>query len=370
MSRTCTRLFLSGLAFLVSAAVVPPSSAAAQQWASVDAGRAHACALDADGRAYCWGGNHQGQLGASTPDECRPIDGTTESLCTPGPSTVPVAVSGGHRFRMIRAGYAQTCGLTIADELLCWGYNYGPRPTTPAHAAGRRYYAISAANSEICGAEQPSGGRCWDTRQLAWQTLRELPNVRYHTVAAASAPNRRFCGLTLDGKLLCTGYNRKGQLGVLSPDSTAEYVEPVGNRWYRQVAMNADWTCGLTIEGRVFCWGDFLRARPWGSPPESAETCWSGVRCIITPRPVAPEIMFAEISASYDDMCGITAAGALHCWKQDGVVTQRAGGLRFRTISGGGIGWCGVSQARDLYCWDPGNGDANPVPIPRPNHRG
>ena len=70
----------------------------------------HSCAV-ADGRAYCWGRNHDGQLGNNT---------TTDSL-------VPVAVDtsgvlAGKTVTAITAGHSRTCA--VADgRAFCWGDN-------------------------------------------------------------------------------------------------------------------------------------------------------------------------------------------------------------------------------------------------------
>ena len=66
---------------------------------------AHSCALDQEGRAWCWGNNTYGQLG----------DGS-RSL-----SATPVAVAGEHTFVEISAGGYYTCALTGSGDAWCWG---------------------------------------------------------------------------------------------------------------------------------------------------------------------------------------------------------------------------------------------------------
>ena len=76
----------------------------------VAAGQDHACALDAGGRAFCWGSGDRGQLGNGAW-----LDSST-----------PVAVAGGRSYRAIAAGHNHTCAIGTDNHLYCWGQNnYG-----------------------------------------------------------------------------------------------------------------------------------------------------------------------------------------------------------------------------------------------------
>jgi alpha-tubulin suppressor-like RCC1 family protein len=79
----------------------------APAFASLSVGGAHACALTADGTAYCWGDNRAGQLGDST---------TTYRA-------EPTAVAGTTKFSSISAGYLHTCARTTDGSVACWGLN-------------------------------------------------------------------------------------------------------------------------------------------------------------------------------------------------------------------------------------------------------
>ncbi|HUF75461.1 MAG TPA: hypothetical protein VMM35_04250 [Longimicrobiales bacterium] len=73
----------------------------------VTAGAVHACALLADGSAYCWGQNLHGQLG----------DGTTQNR------NRATRVAGDITFQSLEAGGALTCGFTTDGTEYCWGFN-------------------------------------------------------------------------------------------------------------------------------------------------------------------------------------------------------------------------------------------------------
>lgn len=69
----------------------------------------HNCALTAEGTAWCWGYNDDGQLG----------NGSKSG------SSRPVAVSGGLKFVSISAGRSHTCAVARDDAVWCWGGHGG-----------------------------------------------------------------------------------------------------------------------------------------------------------------------------------------------------------------------------------------------------
>ncbi len=93
----------------------PAAVAGAHTFTQITSGPGHVCALDNAGAAWCWGDNQLGQLGV-------PRAACGGGIC----SAVPVAVQGGLTFRQISAGVAQTCGVTTANQVYCWGWtSYG-----------------------------------------------------------------------------------------------------------------------------------------------------------------------------------------------------------------------------------------------------
>jgi hypothetical protein len=91
------------------------------QFVQLALGVEHACALTADGRAFCWGLNDRGQLGATTTVICG--DSTIQSAVLAACSPTPVAVNTALRFTALAAGFFHTCGLVASGEVYCWGSN-------------------------------------------------------------------------------------------------------------------------------------------------------------------------------------------------------------------------------------------------------
>lgn len=153
----------------------PLPVATAVRFRSVVAGTAHACALTAEGSAYCWGDNRRGQLG----------DGTTVA------SWQPVPVAGGIRFTVLTAGDRHTCGLQSDGRAYCWGYN------------GRGALGTNAA-FDNCGGEP-----------CAMSPVHGAPTLRFDVLSAAAGPgSSHTCGVTRDRHAYCWGQNDHGQIGA------------------------------------------------------------------------------------------------------------------------------------------------------------
>jgi alpha-tubulin suppressor-like RCC1 family protein len=80
----------------------PREVATAVRFNAITVGQFHTCALDADGRAYCWGA--AAQVGRRTGDLAVPGEVETEL-----------------RFREIVAGASHTCALSLQGLAYCWG---------------------------------------------------------------------------------------------------------------------------------------------------------------------------------------------------------------------------------------------------------
>lgn len=77
--------------------------------------QAHACALTADGQAWCWGADGAGQLGRAADDQCE-YNGAPFA-CSPQPAPVDTDL----RFQQVAVGFDHTCGQTPDGAVYCWG---------------------------------------------------------------------------------------------------------------------------------------------------------------------------------------------------------------------------------------------------------
>lgn len=169
------------------------------------------CAVDTDGVVWCAGYNDQGQLGNgtfATADTATRIDDTS-------------------RYRSVALGFAATCGLTVEGVVKCWGANESgqlgigglgdPVPTPTPVAGDLRFTELSAGGDRVCGITVEDQVRCW-----GWGGVRTSdqkpgePNLfgigrPFHGVTTGTYHS---CALSLeDGGVYCWGSNRAGQLG-------------------------------------------------------------------------------------------------------------------------------------------------------------
>lgn len=98
----------------------PPVPVATElRFREISAGSAHTCAIATDGRGYCWGHDHVGQLGDGPADGPEDVSSTTAS---------PLRTD---RFWLsISAGQFLSCGVTDRFEAFCWGFGTG-NPAAP-----------------------------------------------------------------------------------------------------------------------------------------------------------------------------------------------------------------------------------------------
>ena len=177
---------------------------------------AHACGLVANGQAFCWGYNVDGELGfASTAvDQSR---------------TAPTVVAN-FAFATLALGMYHTCGLTIGGQAWCWGANdagqlgNGTTTSSPGPvpvATSLTFVSLAAGGEHTCALTSTGAAYCWGDnfagdlgdgtgiqRSLPVAVLGGIPFVRL------TAGNSHTCGVTGGGAAYCWGDNQAGALGI------------------------------------------------------------------------------------------------------------------------------------------------------------
>lgn len=259
-------LIFSGL----SALSLAGRAAEALRFVAVTAGADHACALTANGDAYCWGSNQFGQLGRGAAD--------------PAPHTKPERVSGDLRFTSIVAGFSHTCGLVRGGEAFCWGANetaqlgdgtIKPSATPVRVATDVRFKMIGPGGGHTCGVSTDGVGYCWGgnwhgqlgvgdrdgdaAAPCCYRVPRPIrTDVRLRMAVAGGISS---CAVAMNGKAYCWGSPQEGRLGTGAADAANKSTDktvptPVaGEEAFSAVIPSAWHTCALSLSRAVFCWG-------------------------------------------------------------------------------------------------------------------
>ena len=314
--------------------VAPAPGQSSLVFATVTTGGFHSCGVTTSGAAYCWGQADLGQLGfgATPPASCTISPQSGEFMC---PTPVPVA--GGLTFASISAGNWETCGVTTAGELYCWGMNV-PVPiidtTALARCGSYPFLGIPA-----CVAPVPVGGGI--------------------TFATVSVGMFHACGVSTDQRAYCWGEDFEGQLGDSTDNGSGGLVS--GGLRFVSVSAGGRHTCGVTTSGAAYCWGAYALGTTTGLQgcfdDHSATT-----GCSFTPVAVDGGLTFKTVSAGSGQSCGVTVSGDAYCWgaaAQLGTGAQNdsptpvavAGGLTFTTVVAGQVRTCGITTAGTGYCW-------------------
>jgi alpha-tubulin suppressor-like RCC1 family protein len=127
-------------------------------------------------------------------------------------------------------------------------------------------------------------------------------DVRFQTLSAGAHHN---CGLALDGRVWCWGYNRWGQTGN-GTTTTTTLPTPVSSDLSAVAVTSGGFhTCALTADGAVWCWG----ANDYGQLGIGA-----GSVSVPVPTRVPAPTPFVAVSAGRTHTCAVAASGTAYCW--------------------------------------------------------
>jgi len=350
---------------------------------TVTAGEYHTCALDLEGKAYCWGSNDAGQLG----------DGTTTSRPTPTP------VAGDLRFISISAGFEHTCGVAADSTAYCWGDAWYGRlgngasgqgnifPTPQPVSTDKKFVKISATSTNGCALTPDGDIYCWGHGQAGrigdgsltnrFTPVKVIGDLKFKDLIAA---HQHICGLTLEGSAYCWGTTALGRLGNGQTSGIISQPVPVqGGITFATMSASSSSSCGLTPDGDAYCWGSNQYGKLGTGNVNDT---------VASPVPVIGGHKFVQVTVGEYHACALKADGQAWCWgrgtngrRGDGVTSesnaaqpvQVGGTQKFKYIHTSKSHTCGINLEDRIYCWGlndtqqrQGVGNSNTaIPYPR-----
>ena len=174
--------------------------------------------------------------------------------------------------------------------------------------------------------------------------------------ASVSGGYWHTCGVSVQGAAYCWGNNNWAQLGDSTRAAHGAPAPVSGAVVFARLAAGGRHTCGLSMAGDAWCWG-------WNAFGQVGDGT-TAMRLTPTPVVSSSRLVFSNIFAGWYHTCGLTATGAAYCWGfnahgqlGDGTTADRAaptavvGGLSFAILAPGVDHTCGVTTTGAAYCW-------------------
>jgi alpha-tubulin suppressor-like RCC1 family protein len=238
-----------------------------------------------------------------------------------------------------------------------------------------KYRSVSAGAMHACDIASGGIAWCWGlngregriglpTLADGLQSSEPVQVPGGHRFVQLSTYGSHTCGLTREGRAYCWGYNGWGHLGNGTSTTSSTPVAVQGGLTFRQISAGGAHTCGVTTDNRAYCWG-FGQSGELGR----GSTASSNV-----PVAVSGNLSIASITAGSDYTCAVTTSGQGQCWGYSGLgnlgdggkisfgntyvtVPQAVvGGQAFRALSASKGMTCGVNTAGSAFCWGANSG--------------
>ncbi|HSW59177.1 MAG TPA: hypothetical protein VLJ60_00145, partial [bacterium] len=240
----------------------------------VSPGGDHTCAIDEDGKAYCWGRNTVGSLGTET-----------ELQLVLEPVSVDMGgVLKDRKIAEISSGSGHTCSVADDGGIYCWGLNDRGQ--------------LGDGNG---GTQGGIGGGLGDHSKFPVKA--ETAEGKYIKVSAGAS---HTCILSEAGKIYCFGNNANGQLGDGTTEMRLTPVALNSDKVFKSVSAGFEHTCAVDDKDEAYCWGGNIVGQLGTGNKESS--------LIPVKVKYATETKIKSISCGHRHTCSVTTEGIVHCW--------------------------------------------------------
>jgi alpha-tubulin suppressor-like RCC1 family protein len=346
-------------------------------------GELTACALDSVGKVYCWGTNSPRWEYGTSPTN---VPASQSPVLVPIPNLAGFAAGvGQHMCGLTASRHALCWGRGQSGQIGAGSLGPLGNPPTEVQSIGQSWADISVGRLSTCGLTPNGDGFCWGTNQRGEIGNSSISvGVAMGTPTPMTANSIVFksivtgwthaCGIATTGAAYCWGDNSQGQLGIGFAD-TDLHLEPLivsfSDR-FEQLALSARSTCGITLDHRALCWGyngfgqlgdGTTIRRPQPTPVAGAVKFKAIALASGFAGGTDVALPVTNIQGSWAHACAIAETGEPYCWGWnaagqvgDGSTDDKlaptlvSGGLQLTSIALGGSASCGM-RGSAIWCW-------------------
>ena len=355
--------------------------------AAIDAATYATCARLTDGGLACWGNNQSGQLGTGSASLTSNI---AVSVATAGTPLAGLAIT------KVAMGAFHMCA-AAGEVVACWGQNrYGalgdgtsgmspvPAATVSGALSGATTLEVDLNQDDGCARTSANVVACWGdnaSSQLGVGGTTDSPVAvavaSAGTPLASSAPvdlavgSVHACAALADGSVVCWGSNGSKALGRAALTTNVAAVETSGSalagKTVTKVVAGGSFTCALTSEGKVACWG----SGPSGALGNGGTSTTPVPTAVTTSGTPLEGKTVIDLVAGSASVCALASDSTLACWGSNTFgnlgtgtktsslvpvgVTKTGTPLEGKTITAIGAGEsdtvCAATTDGALACW-------------------
>lgn len=284
------------------------------------------CAIMSDDNAYCWGEGGRGQLGNNAYSSSK----TPVAVYTQG-------TLNGKTIKQITTGLDHTCVIASDDKAYCWGWAGGgalgnsttigskvPIEVTDTYSSS--VSQITAGYRHTCLLNSLGNLYCWgggDTGELGDGQSKssrtpvgvKMESFEGESVKQVAGGNQFTCAVTVQGSVFCWGYNGYGEIGVGTMSDDLKYparVKGLTGKKVESIAVGGYHACAIIYGGQeVYCWGK-------NNKSQLGVTAF-GYRNIASRVPFGSSILSGgktvkKVYASEEFTCMTLSTGEVYCW--------------------------------------------------------
>ena len=337
-------------------------------FSSISSGIYHTCGLSSDGVAHCWGSGSDGELGTGYRDYYK----VPEAVETDVKFTA-LAMSEIFTCALDSEGQVYIWGLSesFGTDPYEWVINIELYPEKIDSEIA--FDSISANEGTVCGIDSQKKAYCWgsngsgqlgDGTTTGSNTPKEVDTALLFKSLASGKSHT--CGIATDGKAYCWGSNNDGELGDGTKEDSLNPVSVVTTLNFQVITCGQNHTCGLTSEGSVYCWGRNSKGQLGNGE--------SGNDDVLLPVKILSDEVFQDIGTRSDDTCGLTVDGDIYCWGYNGYGQLGNGTLENSSVPGkvnttlkfisftkGSYANYALAEDGFYYCWGQCNGNDDDI---------